>query len=219
MGGKTLADIFREVDEDLRHQRYSELWGRYGTYVIGAALAIVLAVAGGQGWRTYQTSAQEEEGQRFARAIGAAERGETDAAAAAFAGLAAEASSGYAILARFRQAAVLTKGGDREGAVRVYESIAADDNFDPTWRDLAVIYIATHTLDSADAGSLRARLEQITAAESPWRHSAHELIGLLVERTGGQEEARTIFEALAQDKTAPVNLRKRAERLTAVLSR
>jgi hypothetical protein len=219
MGGKTLADIFREVDEDLQQQRYHELWRRYGVYVIGGAMTIVLAVAGGQGWRTYQMSAQEEDGQRFARAISAAERGEIDAAAEAFASLATEASSGYGILARFRQAAVLAKGGDREGAVRVYEGIAADSSIDSTWRDLAVIYIANRTLDSADANDLRTRLERIASEGNPWRYSARELIGLLAERTGKKEEARAIFEALAQDKMAPANLRQRAERLAAVLSR
>jgi hypothetical protein len=214
-----LADIFREVDEDLRHQRYHELWRRYGVYVIGAALTIILAVAGGQGWRAYRAAAQEEEGQRFARAISAAERGETDAAARAFASLAAEASGGYGILARFRQAAVLAEGGDQENAVRVYEDIAADSDLNSTWRDLAVIYIATRTLDSADTDKLQARLERITGEENPWRHSARELLGLLAERTGHQEEARTIFTSLAQDKTAPANLRQRADRLAAVLSR
>ena len=31
-----MSDIFREVDEDIRHERYRRLWDRYGSYVLKA---------------------------------------------------------------------------------------------------------------------------------------------------------------------------------------
>ena len=39
-----MSDIFREVDEDLRHEQYKKLWDRFGIYVIGLAVLIVLGV-------------------------------------------------------------------------------------------------------------------------------------------------------------------------------
>ena len=45
-----MSDILREVDEELRRERYQKLWERYGIYVVGAALVLVLAVAGWRGW-------------------------------------------------------------------------------------------------------------------------------------------------------------------------
>ena len=36
-----MSDILREVDEELRRERYQKLWERYGIYVVGAALALV----------------------------------------------------------------------------------------------------------------------------------------------------------------------------------
>ena len=36
-----MSDIFREVDEDLRHEQYKRLWDRFGPYVIGLAVLIV----------------------------------------------------------------------------------------------------------------------------------------------------------------------------------
>ena len=41
-----MSDIIREVDEELRHERYKKLWDRFGLYVIGAALLGVLFRAG-----------------------------------------------------------------------------------------------------------------------------------------------------------------------------
>ncbi len=44
-----MADIFDEIDEDLKRDRAQELWARYGKFVIAAAAAVVLAVGSLQG--------------------------------------------------------------------------------------------------------------------------------------------------------------------------
>jgi len=41
-----VSDVFREVDEELRRDRLMALWKRFGPYLIGAAVALVLVVAG-----------------------------------------------------------------------------------------------------------------------------------------------------------------------------
>ena len=48
-----MADIFREVEEELRRDRAEELWKKYGRYVIALAALVILAVGGVQGWRAY----------------------------------------------------------------------------------------------------------------------------------------------------------------------
>jgi len=45
-GGPRVADIFREIDEELRQERAEKLWRRYGNYVLGGAVAV--AKKGGQ---------------------------------------------------------------------------------------------------------------------------------------------------------------------------
>ena len=41
-----MADIFDEVDEELRQERAARLWRQYGSWLIAAALAVVIAVGG-----------------------------------------------------------------------------------------------------------------------------------------------------------------------------
>ena len=36
--------LFREIEEDLRQERWTKLWKRYGTYAGGAVLALVLSL-------------------------------------------------------------------------------------------------------------------------------------------------------------------------------
>ena len=46
-----MADIFHEVDEEVRRERLKKLWDRYSIYLIGLA---VLIVAGIGAWRGYE---------------------------------------------------------------------------------------------------------------------------------------------------------------------
>jgi len=37
-----MANIFNEVDEDIRKERYKKLWSSYGKYLIGLIISIIL---------------------------------------------------------------------------------------------------------------------------------------------------------------------------------
>jgi hypothetical protein len=45
-----VADIFQEVDEDIRKDKATELWKKYGGIVIGACLAVVIGTGANVGW-------------------------------------------------------------------------------------------------------------------------------------------------------------------------
>jgi hypothetical protein len=44
-----LADIFHEVDAEVRHEQLKKLWDRYSLYLIAAAILIVAAIAAWRG--------------------------------------------------------------------------------------------------------------------------------------------------------------------------
>ena len=48
--------LIREVDDELRRDRMRKLWRQAAPFVIGAAIAVVLLVAGYEGWTWYQDS-------------------------------------------------------------------------------------------------------------------------------------------------------------------
>jgi hypothetical protein len=212
-----LADIFQEIDEDVRRERLQQLWKRYANYVIGAALLLVLGTAAVVGWREYQNRQNQAQAQRFLAAIDQATRGEEAAAREAFAKLSADAGAGYATLARLREAALLAKTGDAAGAAKVYEQIATDSRVDPVFRDLATIMIVQDTIATGDPPKLTQLLAPLLGEKNPWRHSALELSALLAQRTGDQAKAKEIYTKLADDLTAPQNMRARATEMLAIL--
>ncbi len=56
-----MADIFREVDEEVRRDKAAEFWKKYQNWIIGAAVLIILATGG---WRyiEYQRRVAAEQG-------------------------------------------------------------------------------------------------------------------------------------------------------------
>ena len=64
-----MADIFREVDEELKRDRASELAKKYGPYFIGFAVAIVLGTLGHNLWRSWDLERRAERSDQFAAAL------------------------------------------------------------------------------------------------------------------------------------------------------
>jgi len=212
-----VSDIFREIEEDLQRDRYQKLWDKYGNLVIAAAVALVLGTAGWQAWKAYKIKHDEAFGARYAEAVKLAESGKADQAEQDFAKLAADAGAGYSALSRLQEASLLAKAGKLDDAIAVYDKLASDSAVDRPYRDLAAYLAVLHGVDTGDPAVLSKRLEPLTAASSPWRHSALELSALLAERAGDMARARQIYAQLADDATAPQGVRARAAEMLAAL--
>ena len=214
-----MADIFKEVDEDVRKERYLKLWRSYGRHGIALAIAIVLAVAGVSGWREYQRASLESEGEAFAIAEATAAAGRHADAALAFAEVGVDADGGYRALARLRQAAELVAAGEVESAIAVYDLVAADTSVDPSLRDLASLLAVMHLMntDASDPADMATRLEPLTADNGAWRYSARELEAVLKLKANDLTAALAVFAALKDDVQAPPALRGRAAELFSAL--
>jgi len=214
-----MDEFIKEVEEDLKRDRQLELWRKYGKYAVSLALLVVIIASAVVGWRSYQENQRYEQGLKYAAALDLAGADKTGAAITAFADLAAEAGAGYAALARLQEAALLAKVGDGAGAAAVYELLIADSGAHRIFRDLALILLALTTADNADPQVLTGRLAPLTARDSPWRHSALEVTALLHLRARDEARAREIFTTLADDTTAPRNMRARASEMLASLGK
>lgn len=212
-----MSDLFREIEEDLQRDRYKKLWSKYGSVVIAAAIGLVIATGAWQGWKAYALRRDQTFGQRYAEALRLAQAGNTAEASAAFAKLAEDAGAGYAALARLQEAALLAKEGNVDGAVAVYDKLAGDGSVDRAYRDLATLLAVLHGADRGDPAALARRLEPLTAAANPWRHSALELTAILAERMGDKARAEQLYTQLADDATAPADIRARAAEMLAAL--
>lgn len=210
-----MSDIFREVDEEVRREQFKKLWERWSNHILAAAVLVVLAVAGWRGWDYWQTKKAQEAGAAFESALSLAEADKHDEAEAAFAKVATGSASGYRELARFREAAELAVR-DRAAAVKAYDALAADGSIGRTLQDLAAVRAGLLLLDTAPLSEIQSRLERLTEADRPFRHSARELIALSAWRAGDIATARRWFDTIMTDNDTPAGTRSRIEMLMAL---
>jgi hypothetical protein len=212
-----VADIFQEVDEDVRRDKQSVLWEKYGKFVIAIAVVVIAATAATVSWREYSKNQMLESGGNFAAAKALVVAEKDAEAADAFAKLAADSSAGYAAIARLEEAAALTRSKNTEEALKIYDALGSDSSADSNIRQLAALHAASQLLDAGDSAGARSRLTSLIEAASPWRHSARELLGLAEIADGNKNEAIRIYKALSEDATTPRGARARAAEMLAAL--
>jgi hypothetical protein len=212
-----VTDIFQEVDEEVRREQLKKLWERYGTYFIAACIVIVIGVGAWRGYEWWQAKQAAQSGAAFEQAVKLAELGKHQEAAAAFTKLSADATPGYRVLARLREAAELATT-DRKTAVAAYDAIAADNRAGQVVRDLAAVRAGYLLVDTAPYSEILQRLEPATAADRAFRHSAREILALSAWKTGDMSAARRWTEMIMGDPQTPPGPRSRAEMLSELIA-
>ncbi len=202
--------ILREVDEEVRRERLKKLWDRYGGIAIAVAILIVAGIGGWRAWEWNQTRQAAQSGAAFEAAVKLADEGKSAEAVSAFERIIAEGTSGYRLLARFREAAELAEK-DRPAAVKLYDAIAADGGQSPAMRDLAAVRAGLLLVDSASLDEMQKRLEPLTAGGRPFRHTARELMALSAWRAGDAAATRKWVDLIVTDPETPPNTRARVE--------
>ncbi len=214
-----MDNFIQELEEDLRRDRYAALWRKYGRYAAALALAIVIAAAVTVAWRHYRNSERLKDSMAYSAALSFADRGGNawEGALYSLRDIVQSGSTPYATLARLQEAALLHKNGKPDDAAAIYDSMSKDKADDPLFRDLAALLHVMVMLDKGDPRQLATRLGPLAGPSNPWRYSALELQALLAQRGGDTAQAREIYANLADDPTAPRQLRGRAAEMLAML--
>ena len=212
-----MADIFHEVDEEVRRERLKKLWDRYSICVIGGAALIVAVIGAWRGYEYWQAKQAAAAGAAFESALSLSEAGKHDEAEAAFTKIAGEAPAGYRMLARFRAAADLAQAKPPE-AVKTYDELAADTSLGTTLQDLAAVRAGMLVVDNAPLSEMQRRLDPASAPERSFRHTARELLALSAWRNRDFAAARRYIDMIATDAETPAGTRARAEVLSALIA-
>ena len=212
-----MADIFHEVDEEVRRERLQKLWDRYSIYIIGLAVLIVAGMAAWRGYEWWVAKQAAAAGAQFEQALTLSEQGKHAEAEQAFTKIAGEAPAGYRILARLRAASELaqTKPAD---AVKAYDQVAADASLGQTLQDLAALRAAMLLADSAALAEMEKRLGPLTEPGRSFRASARELLALSAWQNHDAAAARKYIDMLMADAETPPGARARAEMLAALIA-
>ena len=202
--------FIREVDEELRQDQLKSIWDRFGTYLIGVAVLIVLATAGYRGWEYYTQSQAARSADSYFAAVEAARADQHDSAIEQLRSLAEEGSGQYPALARMRLAAELARSGDPVAAIEQYDAIAAENDTHPSVRSVARLRAGLLAVDSEDFESVKTRLEPLAQPGEPYRAIAREALGIAALDAGDPAQAASYFQQIVDDANTVGSVRDRA---------
>ena len=210
-----MADIFQEVDEEVRRERLRQIWERYANYIIAAMVVLVLGIGGYRAYQWWEAKKAAETGARYETATALLTEGKTAEGEAALSRIAAEGTAGYRALARLREAAVIGSR-DAPAAAKIYESVASDGSAPGLLQDLARVRAGLLLMDTASFPELRGRLEVAAGPNRPFRHTARELLAFSAWRAGDAAAAKQWTDMIIADNATPAATRQRVDVLLAI---
>jgi hypothetical protein len=213
----TNQEFMREVDEELRRDRVTGIWTRYGRWIIVGVLAALALFGAYLFWRNYQENAAGREGEQLQAAYDALAAGRTADAAKPLEALTKSSSDGHRALALFTQGDVLLQKNDFKGAAAKFGAIAADDDIAPAFRDLALVRQTTAEYDTLAPQVVIDRLRPLAVPGNAYFGSAGEMVAAAYLRTGRRDLAGRMFGQVARDETVPATLRQRAVQMAGLL--
>ena len=211
-----MSDIFREVDEDIRHEKYRRLWDRFGPWVIGVAVLIVVGTGGYRGWLYWQESQSQQAGDTFLEAVSLSDAGNFEEADKLFAEL-KDATGGYPALARMRSATDLANSGNTTEAVAAFDALSRDSAVTEPLRDIAALRAAYLAVDTEEYSAIADRVEGLSGADNAFRAGAREILALSAWKNGDIETARRWISELDADQGTPADVSRRVGLLNDVI--
>ncbi|MEP1882950.1 MAG: tetratricopeptide repeat protein [Roseibium sp.] len=211
-----MSDIFREVDEDIRQEKYRRLWDRLGPWVIAAAVLIVVGTGGYRGWLYWQENQSQQAGDAFFEAVRLSESGDVAQAEQMFAEL-SDATGGYPALAKLRAATDMVREERTTEALAEFDALSRDSSVDSTLRDIASLRAAYVAVDSEDYAGVADRVEGLTGEDGPFRAAAREILAVAAWKAGDVDTARSWIAALEDDPATPTDAARRVGILSKVI--
>jgi hypothetical protein len=207
-----VVDVFDEVEEQLRAERYRTLAKKSLPWVAAAAAAAVIGVGGFWGWRTYQTDQADKASQAYQAALETAQKQGPAKAFDGFKSVADINAKGYKSLALMQMGAIRLEESKTKEAVAYFDE-AAKVAPNAMIGDLARLKSAFALMDTASYKDIETRLTPLAGEKSPYRVYAKEALAFAKLQAGDLAGARADFVILANSLDANTSeaVRQRAQ--------
>jgi hypothetical protein len=204
-----LADVFNEVDEQLRSARFKFLLRRGWPYAAGVAVVALILALGAWGLNQREAGQNAAASGRYADAMQALAKGDVKSANAGFADIAQAGPRAYRSLAYMQQAGIAFKRKDTPAAIALLDQ-AAQTAPNLIMADAARMQAAYAAMDVDSYNEVRARLAPLAEPGRPYRMMAHEALGMVELAAGHIPQARGDLQVVSLSADATDAARNRA---------
>ena len=213
-----MSDVFQEVDEDIRQERYKTIWKRYRYYFISIIMVLIIAVATNAFLRHQNFKKVNERSEKFFNAISISNSNSDEALKLLneFSKTELKSSQYNVVLSLFIEAAINREKQDFSAALNVYSQIAKMENIDIFYIDYANLCAAETLISSDDIEAATIMLEMLIKNNSPLLLIAKEYLGYVEISKGNYEKSKTLFEEIYEDASSSQEMINRVKEVLSV---
>jgi hypothetical protein len=207
-----LTDLFEEVEEQLRSDRYRELARKALPWVLALAAVALVTALGIWGWDQYRLAVANRASEAYNAGLEAQAQGNSAQATKLFNAAADAGSKAYKSLALMQLGGLKIAGGapaDVKQAIADFDQ-AADAAPDDILGDAARLKSALAILDTAPFVEVEGRLAPLMKEGRPYRVQAREALAFAKLIKGDDKGARSDFVFIQSSLDAPDSARQRA---------
>jgi hypothetical protein len=205
-----VVDVFEQVEEELRSDRYKRLARTWLPVAGGVLLVALIAALGWWGWQSWQTSKADKASIAYERGLESLEADNPTGADAAFKQAADEGNGAYRAMALMQRASIALEANRAEEAVAHLDA-AAKASRDPLIADAAALKAAWIAMDSAPLADIETRLEPLADDDRPYSPFAVEALAMARLQHGQTAQAREALVVLKNGLDTPQVVSRRVD--------
>ena len=208
-----MTNIFNEVDEDIRKERYQNLWSKYGKYIIGFLVLIVTIFSLTQYLQSKNTSDNKKILDTYFTAIESIEKNQLDLADQNLKTVYNEKNKTLAAVSSIKLSQVYLEDNQKNQALSLLKDIYGNNSLDSIYRELALYKYIMINFENIEVSNIENMISLIENNNSEFNLYFQEMIGIKHLTLGNTKKANSIFTNLSLDENTPFDLRMRLDKL------
>ena len=205
-----MVDVFEQVEEELRSDRYKRLARTWLPVVGGVLLVALIAALVFWGWDSLQTSKADKASIAYDRGMQSLQANNPVGADAAFTQAAKDGNGAYKSMALMQRAGIAVEANRIPDAIRLLDD-AAKASGDPLLSDGAALKSAWLAMDTETLAQVEARLTPLTKDNRPFSVFAIEALAMARLQNGQVAPAREALLLLKNGLDTPEIVSQRAD--------
>lgn len=208
-----MANIFNEVDEDIRKERYQNLWRKYGKYLVGLILSVILIFSINQYLQSKNIKDNKKLLEIYFSAAQSIEKNQFDIANDNLKKIYDDKNITLAAFSGFKMSETYLKNGNKIEALKVLSDIFKNVSLDILYRELALYKYIMINFDEMSINEIKEKIDFKTINKGQLSPYFNELIGIKYITIGQKNKAYSIFNDLNSLESTPFDLKIRLKKL------